>query len=415
MAGRSVLAVVLVVAAACTPSARPPAPSASPSVAPSAARAADVDALVAAIESGHPEAFGARDEAAWRSSAAQVRARAAAMTPDEFLAAVARLANLGDRNGHTGVFPTDQPGLAMWPVRLYEFTDGWHVVAARDRSLIGARLTAVGGRPVAEVAKLLAPSVPRDNEHSLRARLAAYLVTPAFLRGVGAYGPLTVVDPSGRQRSVTPVEAPADAYATLAEVDVPQVPPALPRPGWAPRGGGWFWVTSRGGAVVAGYERVAYETAEGRRVQSLVEEIQQRLRSRPAALVVDVRRNPGGDVGAFEPMRIALRDAARAGVPVRVLIGRATYSAAPLGLFALRRAAPGVRFYGEPTGGGSRSYGSPSTVTLPASGIVVHVAGQAAAADWPAVPSLVPDVRVGTSWAAYRAGRDPVLEAALRR
>ena len=381
---------------------------------PRDARLADLEVLVRAVED-HPEPFGTRDETRWRRDLAEVRGRVASLTDDEYLVALARLANLGDRNGHGGVFPTDQPALKMWPVLLYELADGWRVVAARDDALMGARVEAVGGRPVAQVARMLAPAVPHDNPHSLRARLGTYLATPAFLRGVGAYGPLRVVDRWGLRRDVTPAEVPAAEYAELARLDVPQIPPALPRPSWAPRDS-WFWLVRRGGALVVGYERVASDAPDGGRVRALVAEVEAALRARPpAALVVDMRRNPGGDVGTAAPLRILLRDVARARrVPVRVLISRSTYSAAALACHELRREAPGVRFYGEPTGGGSVAFGDPNAETLPGTGIVVQVATARAAAPGRPVTAIVPDVRVEVTWDNWRAGRDEVLDAALR-
>ena len=405
---RTFAAVLLLLSFACAES--------TPGPDPAVVRAADLDTLVREIEIRHPEPFGAVDEAAWRRDVADVRTRAAELSDDEFRVAVARLANLGDRNGHGGVFPTDQPGLTMWPVRLYEFADGWYVLDAADRTLVGARVTGVAGRPVADVARLLAPAVPRDNAHSLRARLASYLVAPAFLRGVGAYGPLTVTDAAGTTRDVLPAEVPAAEYATLAGLDVPQIPPGLPRPAWAPPDE-WFWLRARGDALVVGYERVADEAPDGGRVGRLIAEVEEALRTRrPRVLVVDVRRNPGGNVGAARPLVILLRDVARAGrVPVRVLVSRATYSAAAVAFLELRAEAPSVRFYGEPSGGGARAYGNPGSVTLPHSGIVVQVAGGGVTAHAPDRAAIEPDVAVDLTWRAYRAGADPVLAAAVAR
>jgi hypothetical protein len=405
---RLVAAVALALVVGCSPGVSPPRPD------PAAVRAADLDALVAFVERTHPEPFVHVGESAWRARVASLRTRAGSLSADEYLAALAAVAHLGDRNGHGGVFPGDQPELAMWPVRLYEFADGWHVVAARDGSLVGARLDTIGGRPVEEVARAVAPIVPRDNPQSLRARLATYLMVPAFLRGLGVYGPLGVVDAAGRLREVTPEERPASEYAALAGVDVPQLPPVLPRPSFAPEES-WFWTARRGGALVVGYERVAAEAQDGRRVQGLVADIEEALAAArpPRVLVVDIRRNPGGDTGRALPLTILLRDVARAGtVPVRVLVGRGTYSAAPLVFLALRREAPSIRFYGEATGGGSRTYGNPSTTTLP-SGIVVQVPGARAFDQGRDIAALVPDVTVPETWAAYSAGRDSVLEAAL--
>src|SRR3712207_7509320 len=66
------------------------------------------------FRSVHPDPFAAIDERQWRADLARLAERAPRLTDDEFLVGVARLAVLGDRNGHGGVFPTDQPRLRMW-------------------------------------------------------------------------------------------------------------------------------------------------------------------------------------------------------------------------------------------------------------------------------------------------------------
>ncbi|HEV2890546.1 MAG TPA: hypothetical protein VGX28_09230 [Frankiaceae bacterium] len=376
-------------------------------------RAADLDALVTAVTTLHPDPFGARPEASWRADVADVRARAASMSADEFRFAVATLTNLGDRNGHGGVFPTDQPpGVGVWPLRLYAFADGWYVVDARDASLRGARLLAIGGTPVEDVAAALAPMVPRDNPHSLRARLASYVVVPAFLRGAGLRdGPLTVVDAGGVTRDVTPPLVTPGEYAALAGLDVPQIPLGLPRPAYAPADAPW-WHVRRGDALVVGFERVVGETPEGRTLRRFADRVRADVAARrPRVVVVDVRRNPGGDDHTALPLVTLLRELRSSGIAVRVLVSRATYSAAPLVLARLRGA---VRFYGEPTGGGSSAFGNPSSQALPHSGIVFHVAGAAADAEGPPFAAIEPDVPVGVTWRDWRNGVDAVLDAALR-
>jgi hypothetical protein len=403
------LVALALVAGGCTAPAAPPPD-------PGAGRRGDLDALVTFVETTHPAPFANLDEAAWRREVADVRARAGSLTDEEFLVAVARLANLGPRNGHGGVFPTDQRH-PMWGLRLYEFADGWRVVGATDRTLIGGRLAGVGGRPVDEVVRALRAVVPYDNAQTVRARLAMYLASPAFLRGLGLLGDgrVRLAYGSGADREVVPPEVPPAEWSALAEVDVPQIPPALPRTDLA-RTDSWFWSARHQGALVVGYERVVRDLPDGRRVGWLVTRIEEALAGDdpPRVLVVDLRRNPGGDIGVSRPLTWLLRDVARAGrVPVRVLVGRGTYSAASLTFAELRTQAP-VRFYGEETSGGLGTYSDPASTTLPASGIVVHVATEYVTGAGRDVPAIRPDVRVPLPWAAYAAGRDPVLAAALR-
>jgi hypothetical protein len=372
----------------------------------------DLDALVAAVVAHHPDPFGYVDEATWRRSVDAARERVGELNADEYLVTVARLGNLGDRSGHGGVFPTDQPGLRMWPVWMYAFADGWHVVAADDRSLVGARVESIGGRPIEKVAADVAPMVPRDNEHSLRARLPQYLVVPAFLRGSGLRdGPLTIVDTAGKRRDVTPALVTAGEYARLAGLDVPQIPLTLPRPPYAPKDDLW-WLHRSGDALVVGYERVQAEMPDGRRLRRFADVVREAVaRQRPRVVVVDIRRNPGGETGSAGPLLSLIRELrTERHIDVRVLISRSTYSAAPV-VFARLRGE--VRFYGEPTGGGSRTYGNTVSTALP-SGIAFHVPG-GVSDDLPTpIPFIAPDVAVPVTWADWGAGRDAVLDAALR-
>ena len=411
--GPAGLLAVCLLLAGCTGGDDPAAARATPSPV-AEQRLADFDGLVTAVERMHPDPFGAIDERAWRAEVAGLRTRVPDMTDDQFLAAVATVSNLGDRSGHGGVFPTDQPELAAWPLRLYELPDGWRIVDAADRSLVGSRLDEIGGRPVSQVADAVATVVPRDNQHSLRSRLALYLVVPAFLRGLDQLGDgtLTVTGSDGRRTIPAPATVDRDGFIALTGVSVPQIPPALPlRP---PRSADdYYWSQRRGDALVIGYERVLGRTPDGRFLEDFLAAVRADVaRSRPRVVVVDVRRNPGGENEQGEPFTAWLGEMAAAGIPVRVLISRATYSATSV-LFAELDTRSELTFYGEPSGGGSGTFGNPRPYQLSSTGIVVQVATRWFSRVDRDVPELQPDVPVTTTWADYAAGRDPVLAAAL--
>jgi len=75
----------------------------------------------------------------------------------------------------------------------------------------------------------------------------------------------------------------------------------------------------------------------------------------------------------------------------------------------------GIRLVGEPPGGGLDMYGDVKVVTLPATGIVVLMSARYHdRAPGDDRLELTPDIPVAVTWADYAAGRDPVLEAALR-
>ena len=95
----------------------------------------------------------------------------------------------GERDGHTGIFafdPSHPRPLHVYPLRFYDFADGPHVVGALGRpELVGRKLAAIDGTPVARVLELVRPLIPRDNESGRRLLLPEYLVTAEVLRGLG--------------------------------------------------------------------------------------------------------------------------------------------------------------------------------------------------------------------------------------
>src|SRR5262249_4046028 len=122
----------------------------------------------------------------------------------------------------------------------------------------------------------------------------------------------------------------------------------------------------------------------------------------------------GGRSGIIKPLLKGLSGHA-ARQPVFVLIGGATFSAAIENAMEMKEQLHAT-LVGEPTGGKPNIYGNPKTLTRPNSQLriqystsfVHHVAG--------AEPTAVdPDVRVSPTLADLLAGRDPVLEAALRQ
>src|SRR5262249_34558244 len=93
-------------------------------------------------------------------------------------------------------------------------------------------------------------------------------------------------------------------------------------------------------------------------------------------VVLDLRHNYGGEVGAVNPF-INLFAGTAVDVPGRlfVITGRNTFSAASL-MVARLVAKSSAELVGEPMGGCPTAYGNAGDMTLPFSGITVSVATQ---------------------------------------
>jgi hypothetical protein len=393
---------------------------------PAAASAADdVRQLMQRVREIHPNPFHATPEAAFQAAADDLAARADSLSPDQLLVELMRFTTLlGERDGHSGIFPLDaahRRTLHLFPLYLYEFSDGLFVVAAPGRrELVGSRLLAIDGIPADELEHQVRRLVPRDNEATRTDRFMSFMLTAEVLHGLGlraGTGParFTLEKPGAPTSEVPLAPVPAASYVQLMAPSFPRFVYALPRrsaPLYLRRRGEDQYVTTlqRGRVVFVGYNFTLGSTlAEAQQVLRLAR--QRKVRR----VIVDVRLNPGGDNHTYAPLLRVLRGkyVNRRGRLV-VLISRSTFSAAQNFITELERRTR-VTFVGETSGGSPNLYGDSQPVDLPTAGVSVNVASiywqKSFAADTRS--AIEPKVSVPLSSTAFFRGRDPVLAAAL--
>ncbi len=384
-----------------------------PAAEPAAPLAQEVLALADSMEEIHPDLFHSVSRSVFRSQARSLAARAPDLSRAELVTELMRLVALaGERDGHTAIYPFDAHAktLHVYPLRLYDFADGLHVVGSLGGAdLTGRRLTAIAGRPIAEIVELVRPLVPHDNESGLRWLLPEYVVTAEVLAGLGI-----VEEPSalfsfadGTKAELTAVPAGEVAHS-LGGAPAPL--PSAHDPVWLRQLEDDQWLTTlqRGRIVYLGYRLTTGSTYE-------LSERLLRLARRPAVrrVVVDVRLNHGGNNRTYGPLLEVLKRPA-IGRKLVVLTGRGTFSAAGNFVADVDRFTR-ARIVGEPAGGAPSQWGDSSPVPLHLAGLTVHVAGEYSEFGPPGDTRLETpvDVRVEPTAADFFAGRDPVLERAV--
>jgi dienelactone hydrolase len=384
-------------------------------------RADDVRLLAERLVREHPNPFHDLSKATFDAGVAELAAQADALGDDQLLVQLMRLAAMpGVRDGHTGIFPTDPANrrpLHLYPIRAYAFADGTHVVAqVGGRDLVGARLVAINGVSLERVEEAVRPLVPRDNDSTLRARVPTFFVTAEVLHGLGiarSVGPIPFTferDGIRIERVLEPMTL-AEYYAAI-DPNYTLNPQGLARmPAYLARRSQALWTAklSAGRVLYVGYNvtRVA-TSAVARQLRTTAKAKAVR------AIVVDVRLNGGGDNHTYGPLLVALTQLSRT-ERIVVLIGRATFSAAENFVTELERRAHPV-FVGELSGGSPNLYGDTANGVLPASGVDLRVATiywQMSTANDPRI-GTAPDVSVDLTSTDFFAGRDPVLDAALK-
>src|SRR5262249_34521381 len=137
---------------------------------------------------------------------------------------------------------------------------------------------------------------------------------------------------------------------------------------------------------------------------------------RPAALIVDLRFNTGGDLTVGKPLMKKIADEI-GNVPVFVITGRATFSAGITHVVELKQWAHAT-IIGEPAGDGLEMWSEGGNLVMPNSKLTLHYGNgfhRYSKREYPdrrpyveemSVDSTAPDIAVEPTWDAYINGRD---------
>ena len=370
--------------------------------------------LADSMERIHPDLFHAVSRTRFRKEAESLASRSPDLTHEQLVVGLMRLVALaGERDGHTAISPFDiahARRLNVYPLRLYDFADGLHVVGSiGGEDLTGRKLTAISGTPIAEVVERVKPLVPRDNDSGLRWLLPEFVTAAEVLRGLGIVTGATAVFrfADASEVSLDPVAA-AEVSRTLGSARAPL--PTSHDPLWLRRPDETQWLITirNGSAVYLGYRRTTEPTDDvAQRLLALAQQPKVRR------VIVDVRLNHGGDNRTYRPLLEVLSRPAIGGKTI-VLLGRGTFSAAGNFVADVDRYTK-ARLVGEPSGGAPSQWGDSEAVALARAGLTVRVATMY----WEFGPqgdkrlATEPDVAVETTAADFFTGRDPVLARAL--
>ncbi|WP_157123816.1 hypothetical protein [Allosphingosinicella indica] len=401
----------------------------------------DVDALAtrfaAADRSFSPDAR-VRFQEALRS----LRREIPRLNDNQIIARMAAAIALAD-NAHTRLYLLrNRTALRRLPIRLWWFGDDLRIVRApRDQAgFLGCRVTAIGGVDAATAKRRVAPLFAGNA--SWQTYKSSYsLSSPDALQGVGVITDadrvkLTLADcpAAGQVTMATPALVPSDK-AVEAWWDLSPLKAAtgdwvqalddkrasLPLHLRQPDHNYWYEALSGTNALYVNYSRSQEDATETTAAfaDRVLAEV---ARTKPSALILDLRFNTGGNLELGRDMMQRLEQATR-GIPRYIITGRATFSAGITHLASWREAG-NVTIVGEPAGDRLDMWAEGGNIRLPNSGLDAHFANAAhsysptpcppdvACLDM-ASPDIAPDIPLTERWADYRAGRDVALEAIM--
>ncbi|HEX6747654.1 MAG TPA: hypothetical protein VF092_10225 [Longimicrobium sp.] len=394
--------------------------------------------------------FGDEARARFRSAVAALSDSADRLTNEEVIVGLARAVAMAE-NAHTRLYLVrNRSEVRRLPVRVWWFDDGLFVVRAQPgyEALLGARLLRICGRGVDEVRRLVRPLYAGNDAWG--EYMAGYTMTsPEILAGLhvcapGAPPSVTFVGRDGRrgERVLEPLPLRHSTEPTEAWWDLSPLHPGAQGP-WAsalpadsarlplylrdPLRAYWIaWLPT---------ERTLY-IQHNRAVQmrdETMDAFTQRVLAALAGdsisrIVLDERFNTGGNLQIARPFveRLAAAVGERR-LPLYVITGRATFSAGLTHVAQIRQWARAT-IVGDGPGEGMEFWSEGGNLVMPSSGLTLHFADKVhsygARKTQPRSPYLdtelfadrvTPEIRVRMTSRDYFAGRDPALEAILRR
>ena len=387
----------------------------------------DLRFMAEEMERRHHNLYHTVSRERFQAAVADLHARIPSLQRNQIIVGMMRIAAMvGD--GHTRVDPRKDPRFQFpsLPLQLYLFEDGLYVRAATPEhaGLLGARIEAVGGVPVAEALRRAAELASRDNAIGPLAYIPQYLALPDILHALelsdrrdSALLTLT----KGDRRWTAQIRAGEVAPLWPPDTDISLVTPE----GWVdarttPQPPLWLQAPLDYHRMIDLPERralyVQLNMVSGTDDQSLArfgERIAERVAAtNPSAVILDLRLNRGGNGNLRNRFVPALIRSEDEDTRLFVLTGRGTYSASQFILDDLDRLT-GAVFIGEPASSKPSSYGDGYRSIMPNSGIAIRSSIYWWQEGQNRSPWTWVDIAAPLTFADYAAGRDPALETAL--
>jgi tetratricopeptide (TPR) repeat protein len=352
------------------------------------------------------------------------------LTDPQMVVEIMRLMrSLGD--GHTGLLlPPETPDYAQaLPLQFFLFKEGLYITGgdAKYKELFGSQVLQFGTHTVDEVMKALDSVISRDNE-LWPSQLAPYhMRSLPLLSALGLVSDIKKIDlrlrdVNGNER-VVKVETDAthansviwnhfpDEWTTYAQTLPSPVPLYLKNTKTLY----WFEYLESQKIVYFQFNGVLNDEKES--LAAFTERLFKFINDHEVEkLVIDMRWNNGGNTLLAPPLLYSLirTDKVNQKGKLFVIIGRRTFSAAQNTTTFLERHTKAI-FVGEPTGSRPNFVGEETPFTLPYSKVLVNVSDLYWQSSWPFDYRtwIAPQIYTPPTFAAYRANRDPAMEAIL--
>ena len=317
--------------------------------------------------------------------------------------------------GHTTVaFPTNFGFFRRLPLTLYWYADGLGIASAAPEyaDAIGARVLKIGAQTPEDVLAALSPYIPHENDVWLRELAPRYMVTLAVVQHLNLAetdGSVTLtLGKPDRARFTMSVAVGDPRVVQTSLVEALHLQPPLFEVGPAAQYYSFRYLTDSKTLYIQ-YNRC--DNDPNLPFRDFVSKVfAQADEEKPKKVIVDLRRNSGGNSQVIRPLKSELESRR---LPVYVLIGPTTFSSAIINAVELRKDLHAT-LIGAPVGEKLNSYGEVRILTLPNSQLRVQYTTKYFRLSPNGESDLLdPDVPAPFRLKDMIEGRDPAVAAAI--
>ena len=376
----------------------------------------------------HYQPFRVVSQTQLESEFQRLRTDAPGLSDDQIIVRIMRLmALIGD--GHTGVFPDFIPTWKGVPVQFNLFEEGLFITAADPKyaDIVGSEVIRIGDNTTEQLLKLVGPIVSKDSEQGVTRSFGDFIRYPQLLNGLGVQPQsdrlvLTVRSGDGKTRtievpgSIAPRDPNFNRIRGMSSWITVFKDSSLPL--YLKNRGTNYWfetLPDQPKTLYFQYNLVVNMQTESHQqfLNRLFKFIDDNAIDK---LIIDMRWNNGGNTLLMQPLinGVIARPKLNQTGKLFVIIGRYTYSAA-INVAASLNWNTNAIFVGEPTPTGPNFTGESNVITLPYSRIAASISNLYWQNTWTVDtrPWIAPLLYVPVTFEAYKAKRDPALEAIL--
>ncbi len=280
------------------------------------------------------------------------------------------LAKVGDPN------TTIDIPLGRYPLSFFKFEDGIFLTCAPKglEHALGLKLLKICGKPWQDAYSKVCQLIPCGNKNYMDCKFLEYITSPELLDFAkvaqsASSAKYTLVDDDG-------CEVEIEVEPTTEEIEFVKLPKDELPLFMQSKGNLWHEFIEESKTLYV--QCLSFEQSEEKTFSDFAKQAMEITnRNDCEKLVVDLRRNHGGNVALFQPLFDAIKDSKKINSRGRlfVIVGRETLSSAVACALSFKEQTNAI-IVGEPTGGGPNYFADVGNLVLPNSGFAIYYSKQ---------------------------------------